>query len=89
VPALFAVLGRFLALKLVEEGELSTGDVLHLFPEAADAVEVADCWDVRILVFRHGFSEADKISFHELERTAEAFRDGLWNVIRLGGFLGC
>src|ERR1700758_5137405 len=41
VPALFAVLGRFLALKLVEEGELCTGDVLYLFPEAAHAVEIA------------------------------------------------
>ena len=41
VPALFAVLGRFLALKLVEEGELSAGDVLHLFAEATDAIEIA------------------------------------------------
>ena len=42
VPALFAVLGPFLALKFVEEGELSAGDVLHLFLETADAVELAD-----------------------------------------------
>ena len=56
VPALFAVLGRFLALKFVEEGELSAGDVLHLFPEAADAIELADCGDVEILVPRLGFS---------------------------------
>jgi hypothetical protein len=42
VATLFAVTGRFLALKFVEEGELGAGDVLHLFPEAADAVELAD-----------------------------------------------
>jgi hypothetical protein len=45
-----------LALKFVEEGELSAGDVLHLFPEAADAIELADCGDVEILVPRLGFS---------------------------------
>jgi hypothetical protein len=61
VTALFAVLGRFLALKLVEKGELSTGDVLHLFAEASDAVEVADCGDEEILVLRHDFSEAEKV----------------------------
>jgi hypothetical protein len=54
---------RFLALEFVEEGELSTGDVLHLLPETADAVELADCGNVGILVFRHGFSETDKIPF--------------------------
>jgi hypothetical protein len=61
VPALFAVFGRLLALKFVEEGELSAGGVLHLFAEAADAVELADCEDLGILVFRHGVSDADKI----------------------------
>src|SRR5882672_7709224 len=45
VPALFAVVGWLLALKFVEEGELSAGDVLHLFAEAADAIEPADCGD--------------------------------------------
>src|SRR5437870_5334186 len=73
VATLFAVFGRFLALKFVEEGELGAGDVLHLFPEAADAVELADCGDVGILVFRHGFSESDKIPFCKLERAADAF----------------
>jgi len=88
MASLFAVIGRFLALKFVEEGELSARDVLHLFPEAADAVVLADCGDIGILVFRHGFGESDKIPFRELERAADAFRDGLGNVILLGGFLG-
>src|SRR4029077_17811805 len=56
VPALFAVGGRLLALEFVKEGELSAGDVLHLFAEAADAIEIAACGDVGILVLRHGFS---------------------------------
>jgi len=41
VPALFAIVGRLLALKFVKEGELSAGDVLHLFAEATDAIEIA------------------------------------------------
>src|ERR1700676_1534310 len=41
-----------------------------------------------ILVLRHGFSESQKIPFRELECAANAFRDGLGNVIRFGGFLG-
>jgi hypothetical protein len=49
-----------LALKFVEERELSAGDVLQLFSEAADAVELSDCGDERILVFRHGFGQAEK-----------------------------
>ena len=80
VPAPFAVLGRVLALKLVAEGELSSGDVLHLLAKAADVSELADCGDVG-LVLRPGFSEADKIPFRNLERTADAFRDGLGNVL--------
>src|SRR6266481_7357001 len=86
VATLFAVLRGFLALKFVKEGELGAGDVLHLFPEAADAVELANCGDVGILVFRHGFGESDKIPFRKLERAADAFSDRLGNVIRLGGF---
>jgi hypothetical protein len=39
--------------------------VLHLFREAANAVELANCGDVGILVFRHGFSESDKIPFRK------------------------
>jgi hypothetical protein len=35
----------------VEEGELSAGDVLHLFTKVADAVELADCGDVEILEY--------------------------------------
>jgi len=69
--------------------KLGAGDVLHLFPEAADSVELADCGDVGIFVFRHGFSEADKIPFRKLERAADAVRDGLGNVIRQGSFLRC
>ncbi len=89
VATLFAVFGRFLALKFVEEGELGAGDMLHLLPEAADTIELAHCGDVGILIFRHGFSETDKIPFRKLKRAADAFRDGLGNVIRLGGLLGC
>jgi hypothetical protein len=33
VTTLFAVFGRFLVLKFIEEGELGAGDVLHLFLE--------------------------------------------------------
>jgi hypothetical protein len=44
VAALFAVLGRFLALKVVEEGELSAGNVLRLFSKATDAVELVRLW---------------------------------------------
>src|ERR1700751_5248263 len=61
VPALFAVVGRLLALKFVKEGELSAGYVLHLFAEAADAIEIAACGDVGILILRHGFSYAQKV----------------------------
>ena len=52
VPTLFAVVGRFLAFKFVEEGELSAGDVLHLFAEAADAVNLADCGDEQVCDLR-------------------------------------
>src|SRR5437868_9555919 len=83
VPALFAVVGRLLALKFAKEGELSAGDVLHLFAEAADAIEIAACGDVGILVFRHGFSYAEKVPLRELERAADTLRDGLGDVIRL------
>jgi hypothetical protein len=51
VPALFAVFWRLLALQFVEEAELSVGEVLHWFAEAADAVELADCGDAGILIF--------------------------------------
>jgi hypothetical protein len=34
-------------------------------------------------------SATEKIPFHKLERAANAFQDGLGNVIRLGGLLGC
>src|SRR6266567_7320878 len=89
VPALFAVVGRLLALKFVKEGELSAGYVGHLFAEAADAIEIAACGDVGILVLRHGFSYAEKVPLRELERAADALRDGLGDVIRLGSLLGC
>ena len=89
VPALFAVVGRIVALKFVEESELSAGDVLHLFAEAADAVEIADRGDERVLVFRHGFSDAEKIPLRELERATDARRDGFRDVIRMGGWSGC
>jgi hypothetical protein len=36
------------------------------------------------LSLSHGLREADKIPFRELESAADAFRDGLGNVIRLG-----
>src|SRR5438270_7472107 len=88
VPALFAIVGRLLALKFIEEGKLSAGNVLHLFSEGADAIEIAACRDVGILVLRHGFSYAEKIPFRKLERAADALRDGFGNVIRRGGLLG-
>jgi len=75
VAALFAVVGRFLALDFVEEGELGAGDVLHLLAEAANVVELAGRGDEGILVLRHGFSEAEKIPFGELERATNAFGD--------------
>ena len=55
-PPFFAVVGRLLALKFVEESKLSAGDMLRLFAKAADTVELADCGDEGILVLRHGFS---------------------------------
>jgi hypothetical protein len=58
---LFAVLGRFLALKFVEGAKLSAGDVLHLFAEAADAVELADYGDEGILV--PGMASARPVRF--------------------------
>lgn len=88
VPALFAVVGRLLAVKFVKEGELSAGDMLHLFAEAADAIEIAAYRNVGILVLRHGFSYAEKVPLRELEGAADALRDGLGDVIRLG-FFGC
>src|SRR5579864_3656610 len=89
MPTLFAVLRGFLALKFVKEGELRAGDVLHLFAEAAYAIEIAACGDIGILILRHGFSYAEKVPFRELERSADALRDGLGDVIRLGSLLGC
>src|SRR6201981_3795556 len=89
VTALFAVVGRLLAFKFVKEGELSAGDVLHLFAEATDAIEIAACGDVGILILRHGFSYAEKVPLRKLERAADALRDGLRDVIRLGSLLGC
>ena len=41
MPALFAVVGRLLALEFVEEGELGAGDVLYLLSEAADVIELS------------------------------------------------
>src|SRR3984893_14758125 len=83
VPALFAVVGRLLALEFLKEGELSARDGLPLFAEAADAVEIAGFGDERILVFRHSFSEAEKIPLRELERATDALSDGLGDVVRL------
>ena len=83
MTALFAVGGRLFALKFVEEGKLRAGDMLHLFAEAADIIELAGCGNERILVFRHGFSEAEKVPFRELERAADAFSDGRGNVVLL------
>ena len=42
VPALFAVVGRLLALKFVKEGELGAGDVLCLSP-LVSTVRLLDC----------------------------------------------
>lgn len=89
VPAFFAVVGRLLALKFVKECELSAGDVLHLFAEAPDTVEIAACGDVGILVLRHGFSHSEKVSLRKLERAANTLRDGFGDVIRLGRLFGC
>ena len=62
MASLFAVIGRFLASNSLKKGELSAGDVLHLFPEAADAVVLADCGDIGILVFWHSFSESELVA---------------------------
>jgi hypothetical protein len=61
VATFFQVLEWFLALKFVEEAQLSAGDVLHLFPEAADSIELADCGDEGILV--PGMASARPIKF--------------------------
>jgi len=88
VASLFAVVGWFLALEFVEEGELCAGDVIHLFAKTAGIVELSDCRDEGIFVFRHGLSDGEKITFRELECAANAFRDGLGNVVLRGGLLG-
>jgi hypothetical protein len=72
-----------------KEGELSAGDVFHLFAEAANAIEIVACGHVGILVLRHGFSYAEKVPLRKLERAADALRDGLGDVIRLSSLLGC
>jgi hypothetical protein len=43
-----------------------------------------DFGDERILISQPWPSRGDKIPFRELKRAADAFRDGLGNVIRLG-----
>ena len=75
MPALFAVVGRLLALEFVEEGELGAGDVLYLLAEAADVIELSGGGDEEILVLRHGFNKAEKIPLGELERVANAVGD--------------
>jgi hypothetical protein len=41
MPSFFAIIGRFLALEFVEEGELRAGNVLYLFAEAPGTIEVS------------------------------------------------
>jgi hypothetical protein len=81
VATFFAVVRRFLALELIKEGKLSASDMLHLFTETPNTFEISGGWDERILVLGHGFSNTDKIPFHKLKCAANAFRDGLGNVI--------
>jgi hypothetical protein len=88
VAALFSVIRRLLALKFVEEGELGAGNVLHLFAEAASIFELSGCGDEGILVLRDSLSDAEKIPFCELKGAANAFCDGLGNVVLLSGLLG-
>src|ERR1700721_495374 len=66
VTALFAVVGRLLAFKFVKEGKLSAGEVLHLFAEAPDAIEIAACGDVRNFILRSAFSYAENLPFPDL-----------------------
>ena len=58
-------------------------------PKLRTPSNLPTCGDERILVFGHGFSQAEKIPLRELERAADALRDGLGNVIRLGGLIRC
>jgi len=64
-----------------------------LFPEAADVVELADCGDIGIFVFRHGFSESDKIPFRNwsVPLTLSAMDLGMssgWAVFFVAEFCG-
>jgi hypothetical protein len=85
MPSFLAIVGRFLALEFVEEGELRAGDVLYLFAEAAGTIEVSAGGEEGILVLRHGFGNSEEISLRELERSAHAVGDRLRNVVLLGG----
>src|SRR5262249_3397572 len=87
VAALFAIVRRLLALELIEEGELATGNVLYLLAEAAGILELARCRDETILLLRHGFSDTKKGSFNKLKRDANAFGNRFGNVVLLGGLL--
>jgi hypothetical protein len=75
MPSFFAIVGRFLALEFVEEGELRAGNVLYLFAEAAGTIEVSAGGDEGILVLGHGFGNGEEISLRELKRFAHALGD--------------
>ena len=75
MPSFFAIVGRFLALEFVEEGELRAGNVLYLFAEATGTIEVSAGGDEGLLVLRHGFGNSEEISLRELERSAHAVGD--------------
>ena len=58
--------------------------MLHLFGEAADAVELAGSRDEGVFRFRHGFGDGEKLSFDHFEWTVHAFGDGLGGRLILG-----
>src|SRR6516164_2836692 len=82
--ALLATGGWSLALNLIEERELSAGDVLDLLAEAARIVELAGGRNEGIFRIRHGFGDRKELSFHKAERTGYAVGDGFGNRGILG-----
>src|SRR6516165_7324326 len=77
--------GRWsLAFNLIEERELSAGDVLDLLAEAARIVELAHGRNKGIPRIRHGFGDREELSFRKAERTGYTVSDGFGNLRILG-----
>src|SRR5579862_1658119 len=77
------MLRRRLPLDLIKKRELRARHMLHLFPKRPNAVEISLRGNVRILLLRHRFRNAQKSLFRPPQREAHAPRNALRNVLLL------